>query len=219
MCAGGHSAPILAISADKKILTIRGAVFDTVSQINTLDIVEEGFIQLDRNSERRQTRWNLRSKTYFESYIAFAEATYKFPDGQNREESLWRTLCCNLTSEIPVNRAPAEYAIGYKMLRSLHEITTPDGPFDKAAFETQIAWEDYAHYLALMTTMAKYLRGKNLCITDGGYLGSVPHGTLIGNRICILFGSTVLSYSGNAAKATLHLLGNSMCMELWMERP
>jgi hypothetical protein len=99
--------------------------------------------------------------------------------------------CCNLTSEILVNRAPAEYAIGYKMLRLLHEITTPDGPFDEAAFETRIVWEDYAHYLALMTIMAKYLRGRNFCITDGGYLGSVPHGTLIGDRICILFGSTV----------------------------
>jgi hypothetical protein len=92
MCAGGHSPSILAISADKKILTIRGAVFDIVSQINTLDIVDEGFIQLDHNSEPRQTRWNLRSKTYFENYIAFAEAAYKFPEGQSREESFWRTL-------------------------------------------------------------------------------------------------------------------------------
>lgn len=191
ICASSGSQPILAISPDKKILTIRGAVFDTVTQLNSSVLFGEGVFELDSDSNRRMARWNLRCKACFESYIAFAEAGYKFPEGHTREESLWRTLCCNLTSEIPINRAPKEYGAGYKILRAIFETTKADGLIDTEALLTRIDVADYSHYMALVCTIGRFFRGKNLCVTAGGYLGNVPHGTLVGDKICIVFGSTV----------------------------
>jgi hypothetical protein len=166
-------------------------VFDTILQLNTSILLREGVFQLDNDWKRQSARWNLWSKACFESYVAFAEAAYKFPEGHTREESLWRTLCCNLTSDIPVRRAPAEYASGYKMLRLSHETIKVDGQYDTEALSPRIIIEDMSHYMALMSTIGRYFRGNNLCVTAGGYLGCVPNGSRIGDKICLLFGSTV----------------------------
>jgi hypothetical protein len=65
---------------------------------------------LDHGTKSGQARIALRSKAAFKNYIAFAEAANKFPEDHEREESLWRTLCCDMTTQIPARRAPAKYA-------------------------------------------------------------------------------------------------------------
>ena len=192
--ASGESQPILSISSDRKILRIRGAVIDTITQLETSMLFGEGVYQLDSDSLRRESRWNVRCKACFESYVAFAEHAYRFPESQTGEEALWRTLCCDLTSAIPVERAPEEYGIGYKILRMSHEATQDDGQVDLASFHPRASslfpgqWHQFTMF---MSALGGYCRGRNLCITEGGYLGSVPCGTLIEDKICLLFGSRV----------------------------
>lgn len=190
-CSAGDSQPTLSISADKKILTIRGAVIDTISQLDHSVHYGEEDLKLDHCTEAGQARMDLRSKANAENFEALAEAAYEFPGGHTREESLWRTLCCDQTTEIPVQRAPVEYAIAYKVCRKQHEATNAEGHIDLDAFSRSIVREDLLHYTAFHNTVLRHCTGRNLCVTTGGYLGNVPDGSLNGDKICILFGSAV----------------------------
>jgi hypothetical protein len=114
MCASGDSQPTLSVSTDKKILTVRGAIIDTISQLDTTVLIGDEDSKLDHGTEAGSARTALRGKVSFESYTAFAEPANKFPEGHEREESLWRTLCCDITTQIPARRAPAEYAKAWR---------------------------------------------------------------------------------------------------------
>jgi hypothetical protein len=71
-------------------------------------------------------------------------------------------LCCNLTSEIPINRAPAEYRAGYNIPKVVFEATKVDALVDIEALLTLIDVGEYLHYMALMCTIGEFLCGKNL---------------------------------------------------------
>lgn len=43
----------------------------------------------------------------------------------------------------------------------------------------------------LLNSMSKYTIGRNMCVTEKGYLGRVPMGSKVGDIICILFGGGV----------------------------
>jgi hypothetical protein len=102
-----------------------------------------------------------------------AEAAYEFPDGHTREESLWRTLCCGLTTEIPIQRAPVEYEVTYKVLWKQHEATNAEGRIDLDAFSRSIYVEDLLHYIPFYNTVWRHCVGRNLCITTRGYFGGI----------------------------------------------
>jgi hypothetical protein len=134
---------------------------------------------------------NLRDKGSAENFEALAQAAYMFPGGQSREEALWRTLCCDQTTQIPVQRAPIEYAIAYRVCRKQYEATKVDGHIDMDVFSRSIVPEDLLHYTSFYNTVLRHCMGRNLCVTTEGYLGNVPNGSLKGDKICILFGSAV----------------------------
>jgi hypothetical protein len=192
MCASGDSQPTLSISADQKILAIRGAIIDTISQLDTTILIGAEDAKLDHGTKAGQARIALRSKASFESYMAFAQAANKFPEGQEREESLWRTLCCDMTTQIPARRAPAEYGISWKILGKQNQATKADGSFDWTGIDkSDFTNNNILNYIALMNSFGVHSVGRNLCVTTGGYLGHVPIGSQTGDRICILFGSAV----------------------------
>jgi len=124
--AAGDSRPILSASADRKILTIRGVVVDIISQVNMVKADEED-ISNNSTIEDANQRQRIEMKRLLESCDDLARAAHKFPEGQTRDNGLWRTLCCDLTMEIPLRRAPEEYATGCKVLRRIDDATREDG--------------------------------------------------------------------------------------------
>jgi hypothetical protein len=78
MCASRDSQPILSISADQKILFVRGAIIDTISQLDTTILIGSEDAKLDHGTKAGQARISLRGKASFENYMAFAEAASKF---------------------------------------------------------------------------------------------------------------------------------------------
>ncbi|KAF4633399.1 hypothetical protein G7Y89_g4718 [Cudoniella acicularis] len=206
-CASGESQPMLSISADRKILTIRGAVIDTISQLDTSVLVEEEESELDHTSQASQARIALRSKACFANFAALAEGAHKFPEGHSREESLWRTLCGNQTAGIPPERAPPEYATAYRLIRKYHKVTAADGSMDIAALHRIVVPVDYSNFTAFMNQVGEHCTGRNLCVTAGGYLGSVPNGSITEDKVCILFGSRVPFVLRECGKGLFKLVG------------
>jgi hypothetical protein len=190
-CASGNSQPLLSISADRKVLRIRGAVIDTVSQLDTSVLLDDDESELDNMAPGAQERINLRSKTCFDNFNVLAENAYTFPEGQGREESLWRTLCGDETGGIPPGRAPPEYFAAYRVVRNYNTFTAADGSLDVTAAHERVIPEDYTHYTAFINRVGEHCAGRNLCVTDGGRLGIVSDGSMVGDKFCILFGSRV----------------------------
>jgi hypothetical protein len=192
MCASGDTQPTLSISADKKILTVRGAIIDTISQLDATILIGDEDAKLDHGTIVGSARIALRSKTSFEGYMAFAEAANKFPEGHEREESLWRTLCCDMTTQIPARRAPVEYTKGWELLWKQFQATKSDGSLDFTGIDiSDFNSENSSSYIGLSNTIGVHTIGRNLCVTAGRYLGHVPSGSQIGDKVCILFGSAV----------------------------
>jgi hypothetical protein len=191
MSVSGDTKPTLSISADKRVLTVRGAFIDTISQLDTTTLIGDEDSELDHATTVGAARIALREKTSFDCYLAFAEAANKFPEGHDREESLWRTLCCDMTTQIPARRAPAEYATGWNVLRKHHQATKADGSLDWTGIDISDIRQNVNNYVALSNSIGVNSTGKTLCVTAGGYLGYVSSESQIGDRICILFGSAV----------------------------
>lgn len=189
MSASGDTQPTLSISANKKVLTVRGAIIDIISRLDTTILIGEEDAQLDHVTTAGEARISLRSRNSFDSCLAFAEAANKFPEGHGREESLWRTLCCNMTTQIPAKRAPAEYAGGWIVLRKIHQATQGDGSRDWTGIDISDMKGNANNYIALCNAIGVNCSGKKLCITDRGYLGYVSSESQIGDKICIPFGS------------------------------
>lgn len=189
MSASGDTQPTISISANKKVLTVRGAIIGTISRLDTTILIGEDDAQLDHATTAGEARISLRSKNSIDSCLIFAEAVTKFPEGHDREESLWRTLCCDMTNQIPVRRAPAEYARGWTVLRKCHQALQGDGSVNWTGIDTSVMKGNGDHYIALCNSIGVNCSGRQLCITNRGYLGYVSSESQIGDKICILFGS------------------------------
>jgi hypothetical protein len=191
--ADGGSQPILSTSKDKKILTVRGFVFDTVAELNQVYVTREQ-IDMDPRSEAAQRKKRLESKRSIESCVELAKNAHQVPEGQNSEEVLWRTLCCDLTPNIPPRRAPESYAGGYKFLRRLQEVIKEDGSygFTHQLYKDPEFWQkNLIPGSVFVNSVLKFTIARNMCVTTRGYLGRVPRGSEIGDKICILFGGSV----------------------------
>lgn len=187
------SPPILSISDDRKILTVRGFVFDTIAELNRVLATRER-IDMDPTSDIAQKKKIIEGKRTIENCIELAKGAHKFPEGQTSEEALWRTLCCDLTPDIPPNRAPESYGGGYKLLRKFHDAMREDGTYDfthEVYKSPEFLRNNWVHSSVFINAVIKFTTARNMCVTAGEYLGRVPLGSVIGDKICILFGGCV----------------------------
>jgi len=69
---------------------------------------------------------------------------------------------------------------------------TPEGDYD---------WEkdpgakslgtDVLHVMPYVNSVMRLSIARKVCVTSNGYLGRVTHGSVIGDKICIIFGGSV----------------------------
>jgi hypothetical protein len=122
-----------------------------------------------------------------------------------RDEALWRTLCCNLTAS--GEPAPERYAGGFQFWRMVFRITDNNGRIypwlgDKALFEQHSVTSRELGY-----AMRKYTYGKSFCITQLGHFGSVPCCSMPGDTICIFKGGRAPFVVRPVGKGYYHLVG------------
>jgi hypothetical protein len=186
------SQPILSISEDRKILTVRGFVFDTVSQLKKVYVTRE-LIDMDPRSKEAQRKKIVEVKLSIENCIELAKGAHRVPAGQTPEEVFWRTLCYDLTSGIPPSRAPSSYGEGYKLFRKFQEATREDESYDftHEIFKPDLLKKNWIPSSVFTNSVLKFTTARNMCVTADGYLGRVPRGSEVGDKICILFGGSV----------------------------
>jgi hypothetical protein len=185
--------PIVSISEDRKVLKIRGSVLDVVSELNKVYANREK-IEMDPTLETEQKRKAVIGKRSIQNCAELAKRAHKFPEGQTSVEAFWRTLCCDLTPDIPPSRAPEEFGRGYQLLEKFHEAMRDDGTYDftHAVYKSpEYLKNNLIHNSVFLNAVKKFTIARNMCLTARGYLGRVPMGSVIGDKICILFGGCV----------------------------
>ncbi|TAQ87587.1 hypothetical protein B7494_g4107 [Chlorociboria aeruginascens] len=178
--------PILSVSEDRKILTVRGFVLDAVSELNNIYAGRER-IHMDPTLDMEQKKKRLSVKRAIDNCINLAKAAYKIPAGQRSEDVMWRTLCCDITPDIPSKRAPKEYEKGYQLLENFHEALTEDGEYGythELYKSPQFLRDNWIHNSVFLNAVQKFTIARNMRITINGYLGRVPMGSNIDDKIC-----------------------------------
>jgi hypothetical protein len=66
---------------------------------------------------------------------------------------------------------------------------TPEGDYDWAKDPTM--GTDIMHVYPYTNSVMRLRTARKVCITPNGYIGGVVHGSVIGGKICILFGASV----------------------------
>lgn len=212
--AAGTTTRSLEICKDKKTLRIRGYVIDTISSIIpfTRKVEEE---EVNPALPAEYARIMLGAKRTLESCDRLMDQAFgpvipatgrglvgaalqhftgvsplPIPVAPDREEVLWRTLCCDLT---PMGqRAPARYAAGFQVWRMALRITDNNGVVhawmgDKALYDRH-----HIHARECDAAIRTYWIGRNFCVTGRGRLALVPHDcSRVGDKICIFKGGPV----------------------------
>jgi hypothetical protein len=158
--AGGYENPSFAVDSEARILTIKGTVIDTI------ELLSESVCVRSMTAKKGWRSWFQQMVNMFSAYSS--------PTGETVERAIWMTLIAGRTHD---RRKAAD-----------------------CSYETYYhAWRD--HVLSMhgecMTKQAKdferaIFRGlhmRQICKTEGGYIGLVPHDARVGDRICIAVGA------------------------------
>jgi hypothetical protein len=69
---------------------------------------------------------------------------------------------------------------------------TPEGDYDWAKDPGgKPIGPDLLHVMPFVNAVMRLSIARKMCITSTGYLGRVPHGSVPGDKICILFGGSI----------------------------
>jgi hypothetical protein len=186
--AAGDTTPHLRISSDRATLTIKGYTISTISRIGPFTRKAEqptpniGDTASYRLYQRAKIKDEKRQVADLDDITSF---DFIIPEGQPREEAIWRTFACDMTPT--ARRLPASSVIAYQFYHSLIDAVDEEGnlnPARSADGQTALILE-YLYAAKLFNTM------RNLCATTAGHIGSVPHGSVVGDVIGIFQGGTV----------------------------
>jgi hypothetical protein len=100
-------------------------------------------------------------------------------------------MCCDLRVGRTTTRAPTEYGIGYRTLRCMQNIMTPEGDYDWADPRSKSMGTDTMHVMPYVNAVMRLSTARKVCVTSNGYLGRVVYGSVIGDKICMFFGASV----------------------------
>jgi len=125
--------------------------------------------------------------------------------GQNGDEALWRTMCCDLS---PFGgRAPEKYRGAFKFWRMMFKASNSRGKINWSWVNETLWKEHHADGRELGHAVRSFSIGRNLCVTERRCLGRVPHGSKVGDRICIFKGGSVPFVVRENANGYYQLIG------------
>jgi hypothetical protein len=185
--AGGRCDFIPVVDQERWTLTL------DATHIDTLDKIGDHFSH-DFNTNKL-VEWFSRAKE-----MMCKSKEIHIPGSQGKEEALWRTLIADWAEgEHP---APAVYADWFDVWHNLYvckvkiedlvEKLEVNGGYSRSDSETRFS---VALLASISQLSSKYLtrfitscRGRKFCVTRGGRLALVPHGSSKGDVVCVIRG-------------------------------
>lgn len=177
-------------SIANRTLTLHGLLIDVVSHIN------EGHrraraTDYDPTQPESQAERFLREKAAVDrswALISQHADVSRLPPDHTLKEAFWRTLTCDLT---PLShRADKSYGEGFYYLQRMLDALDEKGNVD---------WGKVGRAeIALIKRSQEFLHGgqmwsleRNVAITQRGYVSRVPHTSIVGDMVAVLYGARV----------------------------
>lgn len=168
-------------------MTIQGYTISTISRIGSFTRKADDPTPKTRDMEsylsynRAKMRDEKRQAADLDDITSF---DFVIPEGQTREEAIWRTFACDMTPQS--RRLPASSIIAYQFYRNFVDALDEEGNLTRTVdVQTGLVVMQY------LVGAKMYNIGRNLCATREGHIGCVPHGSVVGDVIGIFQGGTV----------------------------
>lgn len=198
--AAGNSSPVVSLSANQKVLTLRGIKVDSISNLTKTtrkyteaqnpNEPEEMFGMIDVSQSRRRFEKKLTSESE-----QVSESCWNFPEGQTREDAFWRTVACDMTAGY--KRMKNAHKAGYRFWQPYMAAMDSDGNVDQEKHmqgNSKVLEElgglppEYDEWMYAVTIHSV---ARNVCATAGGRMGLVSCETLPDDIVCVFLGGEV----------------------------
>ncbi|MCJ1458322.1 hypothetical protein MMC28_008693 [Mycoblastus sanguinarius] len=188
--ATGSASNTIQISADSRLLHVRGIYLDSIEAINEpLEEDTEG-LGLLSGCFKYLRDFIRASRALVHRY----ENTLRYPPGQGLENSLWRTLICDMTRDVAGNLArpaPSSFASSYHACLWLLDFATNADPEGAMADNYEAIERIVRQSQPFITACEPSSKGRRFCVTRDGYMGLVPARASKGDDVCVFLGGTV----------------------------
>ena len=188
--ATGSARSTIKISADGRLLHVRGIYVDSIEAIT--DPPQEVPHTLDFISARFQYLWNFEWAS--QALVHKHKKTLRYSPGEGLTNALWRTLICDITKDVTGNLtrpAPSSLATSFLACLELQNIMTNG--------DTEAAWRNNRDAVERVVRESQpfieafepLVKGMRFCVTRDGYTGMVPARARSGDGICVFLGGAV----------------------------
>jgi hypothetical protein len=177
---------------DWNAIAISGKVVDTIKFLSkterTIPPNEDGLFDGELDV-KRQHSWYFEMRDMTEEHIP---ALYR--TGQPKDEALWRTMIGDHGLD-GVRPAPQEYGDHYRLWQCIladfdHFIACCKQDIIPPGFKNgQDLVDMTVRYTRFNSVVGSFNSKRQFCITENRYIGMVPPGTQLGDRVCILLGT------------------------------
>lgn len=196
-CAGGSSeAPQFSLLNDSTTLRIQGVHIDRIRALSSRPLMGIDNYTIEKTDEMTQ----LEGQRHREFWVMAEDYVPEiYPNGQTRDEALWRTLVGDENFDGSVSGSdwhfPAQDHLGgdYAMFK----FAVVASQLEPEQVTGLILLNGLASELHLMpqaikricSAMGKKAWARKFAVTDKGYMALVMHGAEVGDSICVLTGS------------------------------
>lgn len=194
--ATGSARRTLNISADGRLLHVRGIYLDSIEAI-TEPFVRDAtsFDSVSGRFNSLNCLWDFQHSC--RALVKEYSNTVRYPPGEGVANAFWRTLICDMTKDVAGNLTrPAPFSVASSFLAcgDLEKFTANTHSTDLGA-----AWRDnpgaleklFADTQPFLTAFEPMAQDRRFCVTADGYMGLVPKGATKGDGICVFLGGAV----------------------------
>ena len=207
--ATGSARTTIKISADGRLLHVRGIILDNIQA--TTEPMEENPAALDFASGRSNSLNCLWDFEHASRVLVYKyKDTLRYPPGEGLTNAFWRTLIRDMTRDVAGNLtrpAPSSFASSFLACAELQDFMT-NADTEAAMHDDPEAVEKIvAGSQPFIEACEPVVKGTRFCVTQDGYMGLVPTRAAKGDLICVFMGGAVPFVIRRTDNGQFRLLG------------
>ena len=189
--ATGTARSTISISADGRVLRVRGIYVDSIEAI-TKPLKEGDPAALDFASGRGNYLCDFERTS--RGLVYKYKSILRYPPSEGLTNGLWRTLICDMTKDIAgdlTRLAPSSFAGSYLAYLQLQDLMTSTDTEAAMRDDLEAVEKIVREAQAFIGAFEPDIKGRRFCVTQEGYTGLVPTSAAKGDSICVFLGSAV----------------------------
>ena len=207
--ATGSARSTINISADGRLLHVRGIILDSIQA--TTEPMEENPAALDFASGRSNSLNCLWDFEHASRVLVYKHKdTLRYPPGEGLTNAFWRTLVRDITRDSAGNLtrpAPSSFASSFLVCAELQDFMNNADTEAAMCDDPEAVEKIITGSQPFIEACEPGVKGTRFCVTQDGYMGLVPTRAAKGDTICVLMGGAVPFVIRGTENGQFRLLG------------